>query len=111
MSTASTRPRSSKIRPKAKPASQRPSAKRQSSRSIGKASSVAPSTSKQARVIALLRTASGGSIEQLTKLTGCQPHSVRGTISSVLPTRLGLIVSSEILPSGVRAYRIIESRR
>jgi hypothetical protein len=110
MSAASTRPRISKTQPKAKPGAQ-PSAKRRPSRSAAKTGSIAPATSKQARVIALLRTASGGSIEQLTKLTGWQPHSVRGAISSVLRKRMRLTVSSEVLPSGVRTYRIIESRR
>ena len=109
MSTGSKRPSSTKTHSKAKVA-QRSTSKRPSSRPAVNPNA-APATSKQARVIALLRTTSGGSIEQLTKLTGWQPHTVRGTISSVLRKRLGLTVSSEVLPSGVRAYRIVESRR
>ena len=66
-----------------------------------------PEGSKQARLIALLRSASGGTIEQMTALTGWQPHTVRGTISGVLRKRLGLTVATEpAREGGSRIYRI-----
>lgn len=64
-------------------------------------------TSKQARLIALLGSAAGGSIAQLTALTGWQAHTVRGTISGVLRKRLGLNVACAAGSTGDRVYRII----
>jgi hypothetical protein len=64
--------------------------------------------SKQARLISLLQAASGATIEQMTKLTGWQPHTVRGTISGVLRKKLGMNVASESVDdTGTRRYRII----
>ena len=72
--------------------------------------SAATGQNKQARLIALLRSPKGGTIEQMTALTGWQAHTVRGTISGVLRKRLGLSVacaaSSE---DGTRIYRIVEA--
>ena len=68
-----------------------------------------PAASKQSRLIALLRSAPGATIVQMTKLTGWQPHSVRGTISGVLRKKLGLAVSCTAGESGVRVYRIVTS--
>jgi hypothetical protein len=68
------------------------------------------SSTKQAQLIALLRSEAGGTIEQMMVLTGWQAHTVRGTISGVLRKRLGLDVqSAHALASGVRVYRIAES--
>jgi len=63
--------------------------------------------SKQARLIALLGSAPGATIEQMTKLTGWQAHTVRGTISGVLRKRLGLNVSCADGDAGTRVYRIV----
>jgi hypothetical protein len=63
--------------------------------------------SKQARLIALLGSAPGTTIEQMTKLTGWQAHTVRGTISGVLRKRLGLNVSCADGDAGTRVYRIV----
>lgn len=68
----------------------------------------APGT-KQSRLIALLRSASGATLPQMTKLTGWQPHTVRGTISGVLRKKLGLSVACEASDAGVRVYRIVEA--
>lgn len=64
---------------------------------------------KQSRLIALLRSASGATLPQMTELTGWQPHTVRGTISGVLRKKLGLSVSWEASDAGVRVYRIVEA--
>jgi hypothetical protein len=63
--------------------------------------------SKQSQLIALLQRPAGGTLEQMTSLTGWQPHSVRGVISGVLRKRLGLNVTSEVQDSGSRIYRIV----
>jgi hypothetical protein len=52
-----------------------------------------PTGSKQSQLIAMLRSPAGGTIEQLTELTGWQPHTVRGTISGGLRKRLKLNVT------------------
>jgi Protein of unknown function (DUF3489) len=41
----------------------------------------------------MLRSPSGGTIEQLAALTGWQPHTVRGTICGALRRRLKLDVT------------------
>ncbi|MBX9792746.1 MAG: DUF3489 domain-containing protein [Burkholderiaceae bacterium] len=63
-------------------------------------------TSKQARLISLLKAAPGATLEQMMSLTGWQAHTVRGTISGVLRKRLGLnvVCAGE---SGSRSYRIV----
>lgn len=68
----------------------------------------APTGSKQARLIALLRGASGATVTQMTDLTGWQPHSVRGVISGVLRKKLGLTVSCTADDGGSRIYRIVD---
>lgn len=68
-----------------------------------------PAASKQSQLIALLSSAPGASIVQMTKLTGWQPHTVRGTISGVLRKKLGLDVACTAGESGVRVYRIVAS--
>lgn len=67
-------------------------------------SAAAARGSKQSRLIELLRSPSGGTIEQLTKLTGWQPHTVRGAISGALRKRLRLNVTC--IDS---VYRIVEA--
>jgi len=84
-----------------KPATKRPTPKRK----LRAAGAASPSTSKQAQLIELLQSPTGGTLEQMTSLTGWQPHSVRGVISGVLRKRLGLAVSSQLL-DGTRVYRI-----
>ena len=66
--------------------------------------------SKQAGLIAMLRTPAGASIDQIMIATGWQAHTVRGTISGVLRKRLGLnVICEPTAGSGVRRYRIAES--
>ena len=68
----------------------------------------AASQNKQAKLIALLRSAKGGTIHQMTTLTGWQPHTIRGTISSVLRKRLGLnIECATRVGDAARVYRIV----
>lgn len=62
--------------------------------------------SKQAQLIAMLKTAEGASIEEIVKAFGWQPHTVRGAIAGALKKKLGLEVTSEKVEGRGRAYRI-----
>jgi len=66
------------------------------------------SESKQARIIAMLRAPSGATIEALMRVTGWQPHSVRGFLAGVIRKKLGLNLVSTAANNG-RLYRIVES--
>ncbi|MEI7464276.1 MAG: DUF3489 domain-containing protein [Burkholderiales bacterium] len=66
-------------------------------------------TSKQARLITMLKASSGATLEQMMTLTGWQAHTVRGAISGVLRKRLGLNVVCDAAGSEVRRYRIVGS--
>ncbi len=67
-----------------------------------------PSGSKQARLIELLGSGPGATIEQMMALTGWQAHTVHVTISGALHKRLGLDVQSAAPDSGgMRLYRIV----
>ncbi len=63
---------------------------------------------KQSILIDMLQTGYGASIEELTKATGWQPHTVRGAISYVLRKKLGLNVVNEQSYSGKQVYRIFD---
>lgn len=64
-----------------------------------------PAASKTEQVLAALRAASGVTLKQLVKLTGWQPHSVRGFLSAQVSKRMGLRVKS-FKRDGERCYRI-----
>ena len=61
--------------------------------------------SKLSTVISMLRSAKGATIEELSKATGWQGHSVRGAISGAIKKKLALTVTSA-KNDGVRTYRI-----
>jgi hypothetical protein len=70
-----------------------------------------PLASKQARLIAMLQSASGATIEQMKALTGWQADTLRGTISGVLRKRLGFnVVSNALIENGARTYRIVAAQ-
>ncbi|WP_342129436.1 DUF3489 domain-containing protein [Hydrogenophaga sp. OTU3427] len=71
---------------------------------VAAASNVA---TKQSQLISLLESPTGATLAQMMKLTGWQPHTVRGMLSGSLRKRLGLDVRSEV-EEGVRVYRIVE---
>lgn len=73
-------------------------------------SASSPRSSKQAQLITLLRSATGGTIEQMMALTGWQAHTVRGAISGILRKKLGLTVQGAAPAQGrARVYRILEA--
>jgi len=62
--------------------------------------------SKTARVLTLLQRPQGAGIKELLKITGWQPHSVRGFISGVVVKKMGLRVSSTKAESSERRYAV-----
>jgi hypothetical protein len=60
---------------------------------------------KAERVVELLKGPSGASLRAIMDLTGWQPHSVRGFISSQLGKRMGFQIQS-FKRDGERIYRI-----
>jgi Protein of unknown function (DUF3489) len=63
------------------------------------------SSTKQSAAIEMLRSPSGATLAALTKVTGWQPHSVRGFLAGVVRKRLKLDLKSAVV-EGVRMYRI-----
>jgi hypothetical protein len=64
------------------------------------------SDSKQAQVLAMLHRKRGATIATIMQATGWQPHSVRGFLTAVVRTKLGLTLVSE-KTGEVRVYRIV----
>ena len=62
--------------------------------------------SKSAAVLELLKRPGGASLKELLKLTGWQPHSLRGFLSGAVKNRMGLAVSSTKGEDGERHYRV-----
>jgi len=76
--------------------------------SLKKLSSNKPSRadSKQAQVLAMLRRKQGATIATIMQATGWQPYSVRGFLTAVVRTKLGLTLVSE-KTGEERVYRIV----
>ena len=65
-------------------------------------------TSKQSRVLAMLRSPAGATVAGMMQETGWQQHSVRGFLAGVVRKRLGLDLQSN-RAHGERSYRIASS--
>ena len=92
--------------PRARPAKQLKSNTRKSAQTASRPSG---GTTKHDRVLGLLRAKGGTTIAAISKVTGWQPHSVRGFFAGVVKKKLGLTLESEKTKSG-RIYRIVETR-
>jgi Protein of unknown function (DUF3489) len=99
MGRSNTRPN-----PRTRPAKQLKSNTKKStgSRSSGR-------TTKHDRVLGLLQSKGGTTIAAISKVTGWQPHSVRGFFAGVVKKKLGLTLASEKTKSG-RIYRIVRAK-
>jgi Protein of unknown function (DUF3489) len=61
---------------------------------------------KVAQVLERLRQPGGATLEEITGVTGWQPHSVRGFLSGALGKKRGLTVVSSKGDDGIRRYSI-----
>ena len=62
--------------------------------------------SKTASILGLLRRSGGVTMQQLTKATGWQKHSVRGFLSGAIGKKMGLTVTSTKAEGGERRYSL-----
>jgi len=62
--------------------------------------------SKTERVLDLLKRPGGVTTKELMKVTGWQPHSVRGFLSGTVGKQMGLAVTSAKSEDGERTYSV-----
>lgn len=62
--------------------------------------------SQAAKILELLQRPNGASLQELTKATGWQPHSMRGFLSGTVRQKMALALSSRKNEDGERTYRI-----
>ena len=101
MARSNTRPN-----PRTRPAKQLKSNTRKSAQTAPRSGG---GISKHDRVLGLLQAKGGTTIAAVSKVTGWQPHSVRGFFAGVVKKRLGLTLASEKTKSG-RIYRIVRAK-
>ena len=63
---------------------------------------------KQARLIEMLRSEGGATIEEIAAALSWRPHTVRGALAGALKKRLGLTITSEKVEARGRVYRIAD---
>ncbi len=61
---------------------------------------------KTAKIIELLKRPGGVTLKDLLKVTGWQPHSIRGFLSGTIVKKMGTPVESVKSSDGGRTYRI-----
>ena len=65
-----------------------------------------PPEHKQSRLIAMLQTPAGASLDEIAAATGWQAHTVRGAIAGALKKKLGLTITSEKVQGRGRVYQV-----
>jgi hypothetical protein len=78
-------------------------------RLVQQRSASSSSTTKTGSLLALLCKPEGVSVEAMAHAVGWQIHSIRGFLAGHVRNKLGLEVSSETGPEGLRLYRIIQN--
>jgi hypothetical protein len=61
---------------------------------------------KTAKILNLLKRAGGATAKELMKVTGWQPHSVRGFLSGTVGKKMGLTIGSTKSEDGERHYSV-----
>lgn len=67
---------------------------------------VSKQANKQERLLAMLRSGKGATIDELCHEFGWQPHSARAIISVTIRRKLGLAVTSEKVNNRGRVYKV-----
>ncbi len=62
--------------------------------------------SKTAKILDLLKRPGGATAQELLKVTGWQPHSIRGFLSGTVGKKMGLTVKSVKGDNGQRSYSV-----
>jgi hypothetical protein len=83
-----------------------PSSPRPKTISTNKLTAIDKKDSKQSRVLEMLRSSTGTTIDAVMKATGWQQHSVRGFFAGVVRKKLDLKLNSEKV-DGIRTYRVV----
>lgn len=85
-----------------------PSVKAQPISSPKKPTTPSAASSKQDKVLELLRAPSGTTVAAIMKATNWQQHSVRGFLAGTVRKKLKLNLTSEMV-GGQRVYRIVKT--
>jgi hypothetical protein len=101
--SATTKPRVAKRSAKAAPRKVEPAPQAASAK---KPATAAHGGSKTDKILDLLKRPGGVTLNELAKLTGWKPNSVRGFLSGAIGKRMGTPVESFKSSEGVRSYRL-----
>jgi hypothetical protein len=103
--TSKPAPDTAKPKGARKPAKKAKSAKKAGRAKKPVAKPKADRTNKKAEVIAMMKRAKGATLAEIMKLTGWQPHTVRGFVS-ILGSKGGEKIESSKNAAGERTYKI-----
>jgi hypothetical protein len=104
-STARVAPKRAHVAPKTAESAKRGSGRKKAPKATKKAGA-ARDGSKAAKVLDLLKRPNGVTLKELMKVTGWQPHSVRGFLSGTVGKKLGLTLTSTKAGDGQRTYSV-----
>ena len=104
---AHVRPKRTHVAPKKGTSAKRATPAKKAPKGAKKLSGVRDG-SKTAKILDLLKRSGGVTAEELMKVTGWQPHSVRGFLSGTVGKKMGLTVMSTKADGGERTYKIVQ---